>query len=367
MTNGKPPARRRAVTIADVARTSGLSSGTISNFLNRPEIVAPETRARIEQAIAAVGWIPNVAVRTLRRGYSQLIGLVLSDMTNPFFTDVARGVEDAAATAGYTVILCNSNSDGDREERYLAMLAQHRAAGVLITPVGGLPESHYLSLLERHGSRLVLLAQPRKRRVRGIPWVAVDDHVGGRAVGEHLLGLGHRRICFVRGPSRSQHEARERLEGLRRAIAQVDGTASVVELPADGLHINDGHAAGRAFLELRPRPTAVFLANDLLAVGMLKALEEAGVRVPADVSLVGYDDLELAQVVSPSLTTVAQPRYELGAAAVNLLLAQLDGAKRADRQIVFTPELVVRGSTAGIGARRRAVARRVRQPELPSA
>jgi LacI family transcriptional regulator len=345
---GIPPRPDRKVTIADVARASGLSAGTISNYLNRPHLVAPATRERIERAIESVGWVPNVAVRTLRRGYSQLIGLVLSDMDNPFFTDVARGVEDAAAAAGFTVVLCNSHADAQREERYLATLAEHRTAGVLVTPVGGLTEDHYVSLRERQGSRLVLLALPRKRRGRGIPCVVVDDVVGGRAVGRHLLELGHRTFCFVRGPVSTQHAASERLQGLRRAFSSIrsEPKPTLVQIAAPGLHLSDGFEVGRQFLELSPRPTAVFLANDLLAAGMLKTLELAGVRVPEDVSVVGYDDLDLARVVSPALTTVAQPRYEVGRAAVALLLGQLGDGDGGDSEIVLKPKLVVRDSTA---------------------
>jgi LacI family transcriptional regulator len=348
VTAGVPPPPGRKATIADVADASGLSAGTISNYLNRPHVVAPATRERIERAIESVGWVPNVAVRTLRRGYSQLIGLVLSDMDNPFFTDVARGVEDAAAAAGFTVVLCNSHAEAQREERYLATLAEHRTAGVLVTPVGGLTEEHYVSLRERHGSRLVLLALPRTRGGRGIPRVVVDDVVGGRSVGKHLLALGHRSFCFVRGPASTQHAGTERLQGLRRAFSTVrsEPRPTVVQIAAPGLHLNDGFEAGRQFLALSPRPTAVFLANDLLAAGMLKALELGGVRVPGDVSVVGYDDLDLARVVTPTLTTVAQPRYEVGQAAVSLLLGQLGDGAPVDSEIVLVPELVVRDSTA---------------------
>jgi LacI family transcriptional regulator len=338
--------RRRSVTIADVAEASGVSPGTISNYLNRPHIVAPKTRERIERAIADVGWVPNVAVRTLRRGHSQLIGLVVSDLGNPFFVDVARGVEQAANAAGYTLVLGNSAGQADREERYLATLAEHRAAGVLITPVGGQSDEHYLTLAERYGTRLVLLAQPRKRTLQNVPWVAVDDVHGGRLVAEHLLALGHRQICLIHGAAPSQHETSERLEGFRRALGAVHAPPrpTLVELVARGLHVGDGVEAGMALLALRPRPTAVFLANDLLAVGLLKALNDARVRVPDDVSVVGYDNLELTQVTSPALTTVAQPRYELGVAAIRLLLDWLQ-ARDGDREVFFTPELVVRQST----------------------
>ena len=344
----------RTVTISDVAAASGVSIGTVSNYLNRPEIVAPQTRGKIESAIDDLGWVPNIAVRTLRRGYSELIGLVVPDMNNPFFTDVARGVEQAATTAGYTVIICNSDHDADREDRYLATLAEHRVAGMLITPVSDFHDEQYLALNKKYDGRLVLLAQPRRRQIAGLSSVGVDDTYGGRLLGEHLLALGHRHICLVHGAAALRQETFERLDGFRTAVLAQRSTPALelVEIVTDNMHVGDGVEAARRMLEMTPRPTAVFLANDLLAVGMLKALDRAGLRVPADISVVGYDDLELAEVTSPALTTVAQPRFDMGTAAVTLLLERLRMGEGSDREIFFTPRLVVRESTAAAPLRR---------------
>jgi LacI family transcriptional regulator len=336
----------RPVTISHVARAADVSVGTVSNYLNRPDVVAEETRARIEAAIARLGWMPNVAVRALRRGRSALIGLVLSDLSNPFFTDVARGVEQAASEAGLTVILCNSDNSPKREEEHLATLGEYRAAGILITSVGAVPAEHYVELLRRLGSKLVLLARPGRRGGMKIPWVGVDDVHGGRVVGEHLLAIGHERVCFVHGPTRTNDHSPERLEGLRRAWeARGMPADSISSLEGQGLHLHDGVEVGRRLVSALPGPTAVFAANDLLAVGVLEALHEAGVRVPDDVALVGYDDLELAGVVSPPLTSVRQPRIEMGRSAVRLLLSALAEAPADHAEIIFTPQLVVRPST----------------------
>jgi LacI family transcriptional regulator len=337
----------RPVTISQVASAAGVSVGTVSNHLNRPDLVAEETRARIEAAIARLGWTPNVAVRALRRGRSALVGLVLSDLGNPFFTDVARGVEQAAGEAGLTIILCNSDNSPQREEQHLATLGRYRAAGILITPVGTVPAGHYVELLQRLGSKLVLLARPGRRSDMQIPWVGVDDVHGGRAVGEHLLALGRERVCFVHGPAGTKDHSPERLEGLRRAWKAAGMPAdSISSVEAPGLHVHDGVEAGRRLVSALPAPAAVFAANDLLAVGVLQALHEAGVRVPDAVALVGYDDLELAQVVSPRLTSVRQPRVEVGRSAVRLLLSALAEAPPEHAEIIFTPQLIVRGSTA---------------------
>lgn len=338
----------KEITIADVASASGFSVGTVSNYLNRPHALAPATKARISQAIDDLGWVPNVAVRAVRRGYSQLLGLVLSDMNNPFFTDVARGVEHAATEAGYALVLCNSDNDPRRQERYLDTLAEHRAAGILMTPVAGLPDKHYVRLGEHYGGHVVLLAQPHRRPSLRLPYVAVDDAHGGLLVGRHLIDLGHRYICAVHATAEGAGPTAERLEGLRSAISEAPKSRRprLVEISTTGLHLADGAEASERLLAMSPRPTAAFLANDLMAVGMVKALTKAGARVPEEISIVGYDNLELSQVSSPALTTVDQPRFSLGAAGVELLLAKIAGKPSARREIVFTPELVVRGSTA---------------------
>jgi LacI family transcriptional regulator len=209
-------------------------------------------------------------------------------------------------------------------------------------------------MLHGLGSKVVLLARPGARgEGPDIPWVGVDDVHGGRLVGEHLLAAGHERVCFVHGPLQSHDDSPERYEGLRAAF-QAAGRApsrDITKIEAGGLHVHDGIEAGQRLRELMPGPTAVFAANDLLAVGVLQALHESGVRVPEDIALVGYDDLELAEVVSPPLTSVRQPRFEVGRAAVELLLQELDGTPRNSSEIVFMPELVVRQSTKPIGHR----------------
>lgn len=337
----------RSVTIAEVAKTAGVSAGTVSNYLNRPHQVAPETRARIAEAANRLGWVPTVAVRRPNRGKSNLIGLVLSDLGNPFFTDVARGVETAATEAGYTVMVCNTNGNTAIEEQRLRMLAEHRVAGVLITPAGGLPDEHYLDLFARQGTHVVLLAQPRKREVASLPWVYVDDLQGGRLAGEHLLSLGHRHICFVHRTENLKQQTVERLEGLRSAITAygLDPDTAITELDS---RVGDGADIARRWSQLTPRHTAIFFATDILAYGALRGLHDLGIRVPEDVSVIGYDDLELSSKLVPALTTVAQPRDELGHTAVKLLIEEIDARRAKHREVVFRPTLIVRETTARV-------------------
>ena len=336
------------ITIARVAARAGVSVGTVSNYINRPEIVAEPTRARIAQAIEDLGWVPNIAVRTIRRGRSALIGLVLSDISNPFFTDVARGVEQAASERGFTVILCNSDDSLTREDACLRTLSEYRAAGMLITPVSAADDERYLEMLRHQDSKFALLARPGPRPDPAIPWIGVDDVHGGRLVGDHLLDAGHVCICFVHGSEESHHVAQERFQGLVSAIEDhgLDPTETVREIQTDGLRFSDGIEAAVRFDRLDPRPTAIFAANDLLAVGLLRGLHDRGLRVPTDVAVVGYDDLDIAHVVTPTLTSVRQPRFELGKAAVRLLEAEISGATDSHAELIFTPELVVRESSA---------------------
>jgi LacI family transcriptional regulator len=340
------PRRRPVATISEVASAAGVSLGTVSNYLNHPHKLADETRERVARAVDELGWVPRMGFRNREREQSGLIGLVLSDLVNPFYADVARGVEAAAAQAGYSVILSDTGGDATVEDERLRLLAEQRVAGVLITPAGGLPDQHYLELFARQGTHVVLLAQPRKREVAALPWVYVDDVAGGRLAGEHLLGLGHRRICFVHRTTNPKQQTSERLEGLRSALRRhgVDAREAVIELDSEG-GIEDAERVARTWAELSPRPTAIFAANDLLAFGLLSSLHGMGIGVPEEVSVVGYDDLELSRFVVPSLTTVAQPRGELGRTAVELLLEEVGDRRAAHREVVFMPVLQVRSSS----------------------
>jgi len=327
--------------LREVAQVAGVSVGTISNYLNHPEKVAEATRERISTAIEGIGWVPNVSGRILRQGRSTLVGLVALDVTNPFFTAVARGVEDAAAESGHNIVLCNTDGVRETEERYLWVLEEHRAAGIVITPAGG--DESSLQWLRDRGMKIVLL--DRARTLPNISSVAVDDVEGGRLAGSHLLDLGHALVGFIAGPFLLQ-QCLDRREGLRAAVAHagLDPDDAIVEIEAAGMRVADGVAAVRRLLDGPRRPTALFCANDLLALGALRLLREEGIRVPDDMALVGYDDVEYAALLEPSLTTVRQPKYELGYAAMQLLLEEIGGSEDYT-QTVYTPTLEVRDST----------------------
>ncbi|WP_116245853.1 LacI family DNA-binding transcriptional regulator [Nocardiopsis sp. FIRDI 009] len=341
-----PRASRRTVGITEVARHAGVSPGTVSNVLNRPERVAEATRRKVEAAIAELDYVRNSSGSSLRSGRSGSVGLLVLDVTNPFFTEVARGVEDEAAESGLAVVLLNSAEQRERQRRNLRLLAEQRAAGTVVMPVDD--DLSDLVWLSRQGTPWVALDRGDVSEEVGCS-VSVDNHAGGLAAGRHLIGLGHERITFLTGPFTIE-QVRQRHRGLLDACAEADldpdETVRVVQQPQ--LNAAQGERAVDAVLAGGPRqrPQAVFCANDQLALGLMKGLGQRGVRVPEDISIVGYDNVDFADLVHPGLTSVAQPKYELGRSAMRLLGSELDDPGHRHERVWFTPELVVRGSTA---------------------
>jgi LacI family transcriptional regulator len=331
-----------AAGIKEVAREAGVSIGTVSNVLNHPEAVAPATRLRVLAAIEKLGWVRNGPASQLRAGRGRTIALIVLDVANPFFTDVARGAELVAEASGAMVVVCNSGEDAARERRHLDLLEENRVLGVLITPVGS-TESERLEKFASRGTPVVLVDRGSGHPDRCS--VAVDDVGGGRLVGAHLRGLGHRRVAFVGGPFSIQQVA-DRHAGAAEGLGP-DAILSVVS--TIGLSIAAGRRAAARIHELpaTERPTAAFCANDLVALGMLQELIRRRVRVPDDVAIVGYDDIEFAAAAAVPLSSVRQPREELGRTAATLLLEEVGGAGHRHRHVVFAPELVARESSLG--------------------
>jgi LacI family transcriptional regulator len=332
-----------SVSVVDVAARAGVSLGTVSNVLNHPDRVAPRTRDKVMKAIQELGFVRNEAARQLRAGRSRTIGLVVLDVGNPFFTDLAAGVEASAGKAGLSVVLCNSNDDEDRERHYLSLLQEQRAFGILITPVGH--DAPAIDAVRRSGVPIVLVDRGSTRRECS---VSVNDQVGGELAVSHLISQGHKRICFVGGPL-SINQVSERLAGARAALhaARLPPSAlTVIETPR--LDVASGRATGEQIrtMPARRRPTAVFCANDLLALGLLQDMTRRRVAVPGELAIVGYDDIEFAGAAAVPLTSIRQPRAQLGRAAMELLFEEAtEPAGHQHRQVVFEPELVVREST----------------------
>jgi LacI family transcriptional regulator len=326
--------------IKDVAAAAGVSVGTVSNVLNRPEIVAAATRDRVLLAISQQGFVRNESARQLRAGRSRSIGLVVLDVANPFFTDVARGVELVADASNTMVLLCNTAEEPQRELRYLEMLEQQRVLGVLITPVDA--SSPRIEAMISRGMPGVLVDRRAARRSRCS--VAVDDVLGGQLAVEHLLAQGHRKIAFVGGPANIQQ-----VSDRRRGAQQALGARDLLVVDTATLSAAAGRQAAEQLAALRAtrRPTGVFCANDLLALGLMQGLLRQGVRVPEEVAVVGYDDIDNAAAAVVPLSSVRQPRELLGRTAAELLFAEIEAVPgHRHRQVVFEPELVLRQSSA---------------------
>jgi LacI family transcriptional regulator len=331
------------VSVKDVAHAAGVSLGTVSNVLNRPDRVSEATRHRVERAMRQLGFVRNDAARQLRAGKSRVLAYVVLDATNPFFTDVAQGMELAVAEADLSLFLCNSDNRPDREAVHLARLEEQRVQGILVTPLD--PGSDQLVELARRGTPVVIVDRTREGEL--FCSVAVDDVLGGRLAVEHLVDRGHQRVAYVGGPA-TIGQVRDRLEGARAAWAEAGrDPEALVRVGTDALTVTEGRSAGErlAGLPARRRPTAAFCANDLLALGLLQQSVALGIRVPDDLAIVGYDDIEFAAAAAVPLTSIRQPRRELGLTAARLLLDEAQNPQHRHEQVQFTPELVARAST----------------------
>jgi LacI family transcriptional regulator len=332
-----------SVSVKDVAQRAGVSLGTVSNVLNRPERVGVETRERVLRAIEELGFVRNEAARQLRAGQSRTIGLLVLDIGNPFFTDIAAGVERAATVAGLSVVLCNSGENPEREDHYLNLLQEQRAYGILVTPVT--EKYTRIEEIRKRGTPTVLVDRGSSRRQCS---VSVNDVVGGELATAHLLSQGHERIAFAGGPFKINQMA-DRLAGMREAYSAAGVSEAKIELVETAtLKVASGRDAGARILAMpqRRRPTAVFCGNDLVALGLLQELTRLRVSVPGDIAIVGYDDIDFAGAAAVPLTSIRQPRSQLGQAATELLIEEVSAPEtHRHRQVVFEPELVVRASS----------------------
>jgi LacI family transcriptional regulator len=328
--------------MSDVALRAGVSRMTVSRFFGRPGSVAPATRVRVQGAIEELGYVPPALARRVASRDTGLMALVLTDVTNPFFTQVARGVEDVAQRSGYAVVLCNSDEKVDKERRYLEALLSHQIDGVILVPASNASREN-LQLLERRSIPFVLCD-------RRIPAVRADlvlgDSVGGaRRLTEHLLEQGYRRIAFV-GGNPAVSTARDRRAGYEQAMAgwglSVDRRL-VVELgyrAENGMQaVAELHARGVAF-------DAIVAANNAIASGVVSALRERRARIPEDVAIACFDEIEALAAIYPFFTVMTQPALNFGTLAAQMLVERMQGrAPSGPREVVLVPELVVRASS----------------------
>lgn len=328
-----------SVSLRDVAKAAKVSVGTVSNVLNRPEVVAPETLARVQGTIKDLGFVPNGFARHLRSGHSRTLGLIVPDVANPFFTEVARGVEDAASKRDYAVFLCNSDESASKEDRYINVLIEQQVRGVLITPTD--VKSDRLDAMRNRGIAVALVDREIKGRKQCS--VSVDDVHGGQLGIEYLTGLGHTDIAWVCGPD-SIPQVADRGAGVAKAAKFAGAKVETIRIP---LHNTaQGEEAAKKILALKTTPTAIFCANDLLALGVMRTLRENKFKIPEQVSVLGYDDIEFAASAAVPLSSISQPAYQMGVTAADLLLNECEEADTHEhQQIRFQPQLVERAST----------------------
>lgn len=331
----------------EVAALAGVSVGTVSNTINRPGMVRRHTREAVESAIEQLGFVPNQHARVLTGISSQVIGLVVLDVVNPFFMEVARAVERAASEAGHMVILCNSENLSENEDRLMRMLAAQRVRGVLLTPAGSSPSKQRERI---SNDRLPVVYLDYERSSEDCS-VSVDDIHGARLAVEHLIKTGHERIAFVGGP-KSLRQMAQRVQGARAAIigAGLDPESSLITIHTPGIGIQDGIYAGTKLLE-GSLPTGIICGNDMMAFGVYRSLNQTGLRAPNDFSLIGYDDVDFAADWVVPLTSVRQPIDELGYRAAKLLLEHsANDPGHIHQQVVLQPELIIRHSTRTVGS-----------------
>jgi LacI family transcriptional regulator len=337
--------RQKQPGVKEVANLAKVSLGTVSHVLNHPERVTTATRNKVLAAIEELRFTRNNAASQLRAGRRTAIGLVVPDIANPFFAEVARGVEDEADARGFTVLLCNSAESEDRQQRHLQFLLEERVAGVLLTPVDNKNTRQATEPLLNAGQQIVLIDQIA--HYSDACRVAVDDVLGGELAGTHLLDQGATSIVFVGAPPWIR-QSRDRLSGLRHAIEKHQYKATLKVIEVEGMGSSCGYEASEALLTFRP--DAIFCANDLLALGVLRRFLEQNVRIPNDVKLMGYDDIEFAVNAAVPLSSIRQPAYQLGQTSAALLFADTNdqSGEHEHHQTLFRPELVVRASTSNV-------------------
>ncbi len=331
-------------TILDVAERAGVSPTTVSHVLNNTRHVNEGTRERVLQAIEELHYRPNILARSLRRRETKTLGILIPDNANPFFAEMVRGIEDTVFDEGYTVLLGNSDGEPDKEQRYLDLFIDKQVDGVVLVAAAMQSEKTVEVLSSPFISAVVVDREIESGRM---DQVLADNLGGGYEATRHLLELGHRRIACITGPSQVTPSA-ERVTGYRRALeAREMAPDPELVLAGDFRHAG-GFRAARTLLGLDQPPTAIFACNDMMALGVLAAAHELGVRVPGELSLVGFDDIALDELVVPRLTTICQPAYEMGSLAAALLLKRLEEPDRpVERQILET-YLVERESTGPV-------------------
>lgn len=329
-------------TIRDVAKHAGVAPITVSRVINNADYVSQKTRDRVEAAVEELGYVPNMLGQSLRFKRTMTLALVLADITNPFWTTVARGVEDVAQANGYSIILCNTDESEAKQEQYLQMLLRRRIDGILLVPASS-SDPNPVQLIQKQGIPVVLL--DRKIANVQVDIVRADSENGAYQLTNHLLSLGHKHIAMLSGPE-TVSTAVDRANGYQQALTNANLSPDVSRLYWGEFTQDSGYQLAKAALSASPPPTALFAANNFIAIGALHALKELDLRVPDDIALVTVDDTPPTFLQEPFMTVIAQPARDMGQQAAQLILDRLTDTTDNSRQHIILPtQLFVRASS----------------------
>lgn len=332
------------ITIKDVAQHAQVSVTTVSHVINGTRFVSEAARERVRQAIAALNYVPSALARSLKSSRTHTVGMMIPNNSNPYFAEIIRGIEDTCFDAGFNVILCNSDDDPLKQSQYVRVLSEKQVDGLIVVSSGG--DTELIETLRTAGMPQVVV--DREIDDLAADLVEVHHELGGYLATKHLLEFGHRRIACIAGPQ-ALSPARQRVQGYHRALHEAGLKTDDRLLRSADFTSAGGHEAMASLLKsARQRPSAVFASNDLMAIGAICAAAETGLRIPEDLSVVGFDDIALAAFSNPPLTTIAQPKHQTGALAARLLLERIAHRNSPLRREILQPSLCLRRSTAKV-------------------
>lgn len=339
--------KRKKIVIRDVAKLSGVAVSTVSRVIANKKNVSKSTEKRVLEAIEKLDYVPSIFARCLRKKATKIIGVILPIVTNPFFVEIIRGVEEVAFNNKYLVILCDSAEEAERDALYFEIFKSQLASGVIYCGAAeSLQEGRcikHINGLQKRGIPIVLV----NRGIEGesVSSVTINNELSSFKATKYCLNLGHKNIAFIAG-SLKIRKFQERLKGYKKALIQSGARANEELMKEGDMTIRGGRIATKELLKKRPFPSAIFASTDLMAIGALKEIQENGLNVPGDISVIGWDDIPIASFVNPPLTTLAEPAYKIGKEVTNLLLRQIKGEASTGIKIILDTELVIRDSTA---------------------
>lgn len=334
---------KNSLTIKDIAALTGVHLSTVSRVINGDPRISEKTRKDVLSVVEKMDYIPNKIAQGLKTKKTFTLGMLIPDITNPFFSEVARGAEDEANKNGYNIILCNSDDKLLKERTYLEVLKGRRVDGLILGTVHIKDES----VLKLNKNNFPYVSVSRSIEGTNKNCITIDDMAGGMYATEHLIKLNHRRIAHISGPLKTK-SAVDRLKGYKEALKKYNIPYIEDLVVAGDFKITGGHSAMKKLLKLGELPTAIFAANDLLALGAMEAIREGGFNIPGDFSLVGFNDIPVASLVYPPLTTIRQPMHRIGSLAVSMLIKIIEERGLAQEEITLKPRLIIRQSTKSL-------------------